>query len=226
MQLVWFIKDCADWASRRLFKLWWPMQIWTWHWNKGAWSKNPGLFHLNIHILLQTIFGWKKIIRQCSKNWSNSRRIWLPNEFVLSAKRQDIKIWRQLLEISDISPIKFLKEPLCSLFVPLFARLTKISEFFYTWPLALLRFHKIWEKEKHTFKDFSQLFLLVCIVQIAYGSKLEVARFEEYVYGSSPRFSEEEVERLNPKAWENKFHPLVKFQILDLVMSFDWRLSP
>ena len=27
--------------------------------------------------------------------------------------------------------------------------------------------------------------------QIAYGSKGEIARFEEYLYGNSPRFSEE-----------------------------------
>ena len=35
--------------------------------------------------------------------------------------------------------------------------------------------------------------------QICYGSRGEVQRFEEYVYGSSPRFSEEEAEQLNPK---------------------------
>jgi len=36
-------------------------------------------------------------------------------------------------------------------------------------------------------------------VQICYGSRNEVRRFEEYVYGSSPRFAEEEAEQLNPK---------------------------
>ena len=36
-------------------------------------------------------------------------------------------------------------------------------------------------------------------LQICYGSKLEVLRFEEYVYGRSPRFAEDEVEQLNPK---------------------------
>ena len=38
------------------------------------------------------------------------------------------------------------------------------------------------------------------LVQICYGSRKEVQRFEEYVYGSSPRFAEEEAEQLNPKA--------------------------
>lgn len=36
--------------------------------------------------------------------------------------------------------------------------------------------------------------------QICYGSKDEVRRFEEYLYGKSPRFAPEEVEQLNPKA--------------------------
>ncbi len=37
-------------------------------------------------------------------------------------------------------------------------------------------------------------------MQICYGSKDEVRRFEEYLYGKSPRFAPEEVEQLNPKA--------------------------
>ena len=42
--------------------------------------------------------------------------------------------------------------------------------------------------------------IVQCVVQICYGSRNEVQRFEEYVYGSSPRFAEEEAEQLNPKA--------------------------